>query len=146
VLQRNKTDEKIAVRIEWSRALARKTRWVEEVLLLREEMRRVLRYLSWEETTWQERAGAREDQVSREILAGMNAYASRQALLHHRIATFFKKQWSVSMASAARSIIASTRHEDDEAAELDQFFGEGTCTLSCERSQFILTMNVALEV
>ncbi|KAF9012930.1 hypothetical protein BDZ89DRAFT_1142716 [Hymenopellis radicata] len=36
------------VRIEWSKALARKTRWTEEVEILKEEMRRVLRSLRWE--------------------------------------------------------------------------------------------------
>ncbi|KAJ7456295.1 hypothetical protein B0H11DRAFT_2244215 [Mycena galericulata] len=36
-----------AVRVEWARARARKVRWEEEVLMLREEMQRVLRMLRW---------------------------------------------------------------------------------------------------
>ncbi|KAJ7846654.1 hypothetical protein B0H13DRAFT_2238871 [Mycena leptocephala] len=41
-----------SVRVEWSRAQARKIRWEEEVMLLREEMRRVLRYLEWQVRWW----------------------------------------------------------------------------------------------
>ncbi|KAJ7143232.1 hypothetical protein C8R46DRAFT_1046246 [Mycena filopes] len=37
-----------SVRVEWCRAYARKLRWCEEVMLVREEMCRVLRYLEWE--------------------------------------------------------------------------------------------------
>ncbi|KAF7289354.1 CxC2 domain-containing protein [Mycena indigotica] len=36
------------MRVEWCRAMARKTRWNEEVMLLEEEMRRTLRYLQWQ--------------------------------------------------------------------------------------------------
>lgn len=43
----------VALRVDWSRAKARKTRWDEEVELLREEMRRVLRYLEWEKSRWE---------------------------------------------------------------------------------------------
>ncbi|KAJ7713592.1 hypothetical protein B0H14DRAFT_3523331 [Mycena olivaceomarginata] len=53
-----------SIRVEWCRARARKTRWCEEVMLLREEMRRVLRYLDWEVGWWRERAALRID-VSR---------------------------------------------------------------------------------
>ncbi|KAF7288787.1 CxC2 domain-containing protein [Mycena indigotica] len=43
-------------RVEWCKARARKERWDEEVELLREEMKRVLRYLRWEQQEWQRRA------------------------------------------------------------------------------------------
>ncbi|KAJ7822085.1 hypothetical protein B0H14DRAFT_3471004 [Mycena olivaceomarginata] len=43
-----------SIRVEWCRARARKTRWCEEVMLLQEEMRRVLRYLDWEAGWWRE--------------------------------------------------------------------------------------------
>ncbi|KAF7308292.1 CxC2 domain-containing protein [Mycena chlorophos] len=41
-----------SMRVQWTRALARKERWQEEVMLLEEEMRRVLRYLDWRERRW----------------------------------------------------------------------------------------------
>ena len=46
----------LALRIEWCRVRARAMRWSEEVLLLREEMRRVLVFLEWQATWWEKRA------------------------------------------------------------------------------------------
>ena len=84
---------KIAVRVEWSKALARKERWEEEVLLLEEEMHRVLRSLHWEEQQWLARA--KEDFEYDDITAaGHRAYALRQAFLARSTMTKFKKQWS----------------------------------------------------
>jgi hypothetical protein len=63
---------------------------------------------------------------------GMDAYASRQAHIYQGITDFFKNQWSVSLSTAARSIIAREDDDDDDAADLDQLFGEGTCTLTLD--------------
>ncbi|KAJ7038551.1 hypothetical protein C8F04DRAFT_1255829 [Mycena alexandri] len=81
-----------SMRIEWSRALARKTRWCEEVMLLREEMRRVLRYLEWQADWWERRKTEREDQVSVGLQHGLAAYAAKQAAFHRRLAVFFKSE------------------------------------------------------
>ncbi|KAJ7168780.1 hypothetical protein C8R46DRAFT_1218172 [Mycena filopes] len=67
-----------SLRVEWCRAKARKQRWEEEVLLLREEMRRVLRYLEWQAAWWLERVSARGNVVM-PLQAGLEAYARRQA-------------------------------------------------------------------
>ncbi|KAJ6450350.1 hypothetical protein C8R47DRAFT_1329898 [Mycena vitilis] len=48
----------------WSKAKARKTRWEEEVELLREEMKRVMRYLEWEAGTWDTRAAESATRVN----------------------------------------------------------------------------------
>ncbi|KAJ7138991.1 hypothetical protein C8R44DRAFT_606318 [Mycena epipterygia] len=53
-----------ALRVEWSRAKARKSRWDEEVELLCEEMRRVMRYLEWEAMTWDARAVAANERTN----------------------------------------------------------------------------------
>jgi hypothetical protein len=117
-----------AMRIEWSRALARKTRWVEEVLLLREEMRQVLRYLDWQARRWEDKKTGREGQVSGEVQSGLVAYASRQAAFHLRLTAFFKTQWSISVGDAAKSIVAAAGVADDDVVpELDHLFGEGSC-------------------
>ncbi|KAJ7840769.1 hypothetical protein B0H13DRAFT_2366052 [Mycena leptocephala] len=115
-----------SMRIEWSRALARKMRWAEEVMLLREEMRRVLRYLTWQARSWEEKKVGREGQVSAEIQSGLVAYASHQAAFHHRLAAFFKTQWSVSIGDAVKSVVSATAAADDVVPELDQLFGEGS--------------------
>ncbi|KAJ6462537.1 hypothetical protein C8R45DRAFT_1064445 [Mycena sanguinolenta] len=102
-----------SVRVEWSRALARKTRWCEEVVLLREEMRRVLRYLDWQSRWWREREEPRMD-LPAAGAAGLRAYALKQAAWHDRIAAFFRTTWNVPAVTAAQHLIA--------AEGLDQLF------------------------
>ncbi|KAJ6503118.1 hypothetical protein DFH09DRAFT_1252002 [Mycena vulgaris] len=90
-----------SIRVEWARARARKVRWTEEVLLLREEMRRVLRYLVWQSGWWLERRASRTD-VSEAVAAGMHAYACKQAAWHDRLGGFFRTKWNVSALAAAQ--------------------------------------------
>ncbi|KAK7045173.1 CxC2 domain-containing protein [Favolaschia claudopus] len=71
-----------SVRVEWSRSLARKTRWCEEVMLLREEMRRVLRYLAWQA-----------------------AWVARSRSVHDRLAEFFREKWNVPAVTVARQLL-----------------------------------------
>ena len=82
------------VRVEWSKALARKDRWSEEVELLKEEMRRVLRSLTWEEREWRTRAArpklASEAQA---IFDGHVAYAMRQANGLQSVKQSFEELW-----------------------------------------------------
>ncbi|KAJ7716269.1 hypothetical protein B0H16DRAFT_1339234 [Mycena metata] len=58
--------DSMAVRVEWSKAKACKERWEEEVELLREEMKRVLRFLRWRAMWWESQRGRRTGQVSQE--------------------------------------------------------------------------------
>ncbi|KAJ7798059.1 hypothetical protein B0H14DRAFT_3492934 [Mycena olivaceomarginata] len=74
-----------AVRVEWSKARARRDRWVEE-------------------GKWQERTAERED-VDLELRAGLRAYALRQAYTHRRIAEGFHAGWNCSMAAAVRRVV-----------------------------------------
>ncbi|KAJ7705153.1 hypothetical protein B0H16DRAFT_1482433, partial [Mycena metata] len=93
-----------SVRVEWSKAKARKERWEEEVDLLREEMKRVLRFLQWRSVWWELRRTSRE-QVSRELASGLEAYAVRQAALHRNIARKFKTAWETSAETAVRMAV-----------------------------------------
>ncbi|KAJ7784192.1 hypothetical protein B0H16DRAFT_1446451 [Mycena metata] len=112
-----------SVRVEWARARARKARWEEEVLLLREEMRRVLRYLGWQANWWREHVARRADNPSPEIAAGIHAYALQQADLHERLARFFMGKWNVPVLTAAQRLVAlEVAAEDDEEADLAVFF------------------------
>ncbi|KAJ7728446.1 hypothetical protein DFH07DRAFT_969878 [Mycena maculata] len=110
-----------SVRVEWCRARARKLRWEEEVLLVREEMRRVLRYLDWQVKWWEDQVGAREE-ASQEVAAGAKAYALKQAAVHRQIADCFTKQWNTPARLAARRIMAGAPSQELEGAELDEFF------------------------
>lgn len=101
-----------AIRREYLKARARKLRWGEEVHLLREEMRRVLRFLNWRVRWWQQRTypGERDDDA---VSEGLKAYALRQAALHRSLLASFEKTWSQTAVQAAR-----------EAADIDVHLAE----------------------
>ncbi|KAG1791580.1 uncharacterized protein HD556DRAFT_1240578 [Suillus plorans] len=67
-----------SLRIEWCKSRTRAKRWVEEVQLLREEMRRVTAYLSWHATWWDAQADRRTGLEPAEV-EGLRGYAKRQA-------------------------------------------------------------------
>ncbi|KAK7053871.1 CxC2 domain-containing protein [Favolaschia claudopus] len=102
-----------AVRVEWSKAKARRDRWVEEVQLLREEMRRVLRFLAWRAGWWEERAVSGRE-VREDVREGVQAYAARQAAMTRQIARRFRSAWDTSASQAVRAAIA----EDREIVEM----------------------------
>ncbi|KAK7028481.1 CxC2 domain-containing protein [Favolaschia claudopus] len=97
-----------AVRIEWSRARARRDRWVEEVMHLREEMRRTLRFLQWKALWWEERLLVQRE-VRGDIMAGVQAYAARQAAGMREIARRFKGAWDGSVSEAVRAAVEEER-------------------------------------
>ncbi|KAJ7025133.1 hypothetical protein C8F04DRAFT_968170 [Mycena alexandri] len=114
-----------SLRVEWSRAKARKNRWDEEVELLREEMRRVIRYLVWETARWEElavRSAGRQD-VTREMRDGLRAYAAKQANMHHELCVLFQSEMGQTVEEATTSAIASGFGDDEEG--LGALFGEG---------------------
>ncbi|KAJ6478376.1 hypothetical protein C8R45DRAFT_934146 [Mycena sanguinolenta] len=92
-LGENEKDLHESVRVEWSRAKARKERW-EEVQLLREEMKRVLQFLRWRGAWWEARRATRREGVSAELWAGLDL--SRR----------FKSAWDTLAAMALRMAVA----------------------------------------
>ncbi|KAJ7079051.1 hypothetical protein C8R43DRAFT_1143320 [Mycena crocata] len=101
-----------SVRVEWSKALARKDRWEEEVEMLHEEMKRVLCFLRWRSLWWEARRSRRQGGISRELRAGLVAYAARQAALHRELTRRFRTTWSTSAKDAVRAAL-----RDDAALE-----------------------------
>jgi hypothetical protein len=66
-------------------------RWSEEVLLLREETRRVLVFLQWNADWWEEQ---RQDQGSEtDHEEGVIAYARKQAQIRRSIRVSFENMW-----------------------------------------------------
>ncbi|KAJ7863700.1 hypothetical protein B0H13DRAFT_2354000 [Mycena leptocephala] len=106
-----------SLRVEWSRAKARKQRWEEEVLILREEMRRVLRYLEWQSGWWSARVLVREE-ASVALRAGLGAYARRQAHMYAKLKEFFRDEWSQSIGEIARSEVADPLEEGADLVHL----------------------------
>jgi hypothetical protein len=70
-------------------------RWSEEVLLLREEMRRVLTFLRWHAHWWEDRRTVETVDVSLkpELAEGILAYAAKQAAIRQSIHSSFNHLW-----------------------------------------------------
>jgi hypothetical protein len=69
-----------SLQVEWAKVLARKQRWEEEVLLIQEEMRRVVKFHKWKAEWWRGQAGHHSD-TSASVIHGVTAYAEKQAYL-----------------------------------------------------------------
>ena len=83
-------------RLEWSKARARQLRWNEEVLLLREEMRRVLEFLKWRSDNWSQKGNFGVISPLTPCpyqLKGLHAYACRQAGVFLNIHDHFSGIW-----------------------------------------------------
>ena len=65
-----------ALRIEWCRTRARAMRWSEEVLLVQEEMRRVLEYMSWLANWWSSHAAVPSMAHDPYLTEGLTAYVA----------------------------------------------------------------------
>ncbi|KAJ6561834.1 hypothetical protein B0H19DRAFT_1209995 [Mycena capillaripes] len=94
-----------SVRVEWSRAYARKKCWEEE------------------STWWRAHVDLRDDDVPRQAAAGIHAYALKQADVHDRLAAFFQRKWNVSVIAAAQRLVQlEEAAAKDEEADLEHFF------------------------
>lgn len=94
--------------VEWAKSHARAQRWSEEVLLLKEEMRRTQQFLAWRAEQWQSITDLSHKDT--QIVAGAIAYAHRQAAVQHALLSHFTFLWT---NGAAADITATT----DELAE-----------------------------
>ncbi|KAJ6464311.1 hypothetical protein C8R47DRAFT_992066 [Mycena vitilis] len=110
-----------SLQVEWSNA---KTRWEEEVELLREEMKRVVRYLEWETRTWEERAAesaARTD-IAEGARSGLCGYAMAHAADCRELSAHFVAEWSLSLGAATTSIVGSTATDSETAGGIGTLF------------------------
>ncbi|PPQ76891.1 hypothetical protein CVT26_000661 [Gymnopilus dilepis] len=103
------TDE--LLRVEWAKSRARAARAREEVMLLQEEMRRVLKYLEWRAMWWRQRASLRQG-LTAELAEGIQAYAKCQADIQDTLATHFKKLWEAPLPTHEGQSVQSTSADD----------------------------------
>jgi hypothetical protein len=82
-----------ALRVEWAKAMARADRWEEDVVLLDEEMRRILVFCYWKAAWWMEQVPLREG-VSGPLAEGLRAYAEEQADMERRIHSVWEVKWA----------------------------------------------------
>ena len=80
------------MRVEWVKSKAHMMRWKEELLLVQEEMRRVLVYQKWKAAWWRTRSALRTHDDGT-ILSGVSGYAHKQAAICERMATRCAHYW-----------------------------------------------------
>lgn len=78
--------------MEWAKSFARAERWEEEILLLREEMRRTLVVLDHEAQVWRAR-GILRSNCEPVLASGLRGYAEKQATIRKRLANDFAAIW-----------------------------------------------------
>ena len=81
-----------SMRVEWAKARARKIRWQEELLLVKEEMRRVIAYHEWRAGWWREQSSLRTNEDP-SILSGISGYAHKQAAISIHMAEQCALYW-----------------------------------------------------
>jgi hypothetical protein len=85
-------EEQVAV--QWCKLMAYAERWDEELVLLPEEMRRLLAYLEWKAAWWLVQADRRQGAHCSQLLAAaLDAYAHRQAAICIGWRDQFALQW-----------------------------------------------------
>jgi hypothetical protein len=97
------------IRVEWAKARARAQRWREEVILLNEEMCRVLAFGEWKAKWWREQA-SRRNSVPEELAEGLQAYAAEHAECEETLA----KRWTAQWAPVRESNYPVDAHESAE--------------------------------
>jgi hypothetical protein len=81
-----------SMRVEWAKTRARKARWTGEVMILQEEMRRVLSYQKWKAAWWREHALVRNEGEAA-VLSGDVGYANKQAAICEGLASKCASHW-----------------------------------------------------
>ena len=87
------------MRVEWAKTHARANRWQEEVLLVQEEMRRVIAFLD-SKATWWRLQGHRHSDLHDDINTGLAAYAAHQSHLMQHLAETFATLWYPTLLQA----------------------------------------------
>ena len=113
------------LRVEWSKSRARVNRASEEVLRLKEEMRRVLETLHYEEDEWISRKSLQPD-IPKDLVEGVGALCIHQASIKRTLAAHFRELWKSPLAVEEESedpeaiqepANADDNDEDDEETE-----------------------------
>jgi hypothetical protein len=81
------------LQIEWAKSRACAACTTEEVLLIREEIRRVIQFLSWKSKSWALRAKNASELMDKGFAEGLCAYACKQSLLQDNLSHHFQAIW-----------------------------------------------------
>lgn len=114
----NHLTHRLALRVEWTKARARGARWLEEVVHLDEEMRRVLESSTTEIGRWREQVLRRPllqpgEKILRE---GLSAYAEEHIDREATIIQLWGEKWRAIRSLASPIIAGDIPDDTDEAA------------------------------
>ncbi|KAJ7888386.1 hypothetical protein B0H14DRAFT_3081962 [Mycena olivaceomarginata] len=114
-------DERLeeALRVEWCKALARSSRYTEEVMLLQEEMRCTIAYGQTAANQWDTLAAAELPGASAEVTEGRRAYAAEQAATERARCIDLERRWTGLLGRALVDLSAPVTVEVDIADEMD---------------------------
>ena len=121
--------------MEWVKSRARAKRATEEVMMVKEEMRRTVESLGWEAKEWEKRAACRSEQgevLDPGLQEGLRAYAHDQADLQTSLQKHFRSMWQAPLAENAPSITITSDSgqdvidDDDDESDNGEGDTEGT--------------------
>jgi hypothetical protein len=122
-----------ALRIEWVRAKARAERWQEEVVLLDEEMRRVIDFGLWKAEWWSTQANKccslpnplsdsadalLSPPLSEDLQEGLRAYAAEHEALERAMTANLQQKWA-GVRNKAKSMILELDNGAEQANDLE---------------------------
>jgi hypothetical protein len=111
----------IALRVEWAKAGARADRWEEDVVVVDEEMRRVLQFCNWKAEWWLNQVPLRTG-LPIPLAEGLKAYAEEQADLERRIHLAWTAKWACAR-ELAQPIKAAVMGDESIDPALDDVQG-----------------------
>jgi hypothetical protein len=99
----NDTDEpNESLRLHWCKTSANAERWVEELELVQEEMRRVLAYFVWRAQWWNSQVGRRPDEAQ-DLQDALDSHTRRQFAIYHDRVVVFASTWIPELAWAGHT-------------------------------------------
>ena len=105
------------LRADWAKSRSRAARTTEEVLLLREEMRRVLAFLQWKAQWWTAKQESRKA-ADKALAEGLKAYSLEQAGLQVLLSTHFQTIWKQPLEGSGGAE-GEKLHDDDDPDDGD---------------------------
>jgi hypothetical protein len=111
------------LQVEWAKSRARVGRCREEVLLLKEEMRRVVAFLNWKTTWWMDRQSMRggvSDAVSKDLHEGLTAYAEGQADLQKGLCEHFCMLWKLPLGGNGDALHGGNGSDEEDGGDEEE--------------------------
>lgn len=105
-----------AFKIQWLKSRANAARFSEELILLEEEMRRVIEFAHWRARWWQNLGGARETNNA-QLAEGLRAYAEEQAHVERLRALRLTNRWFLPRERATTILLSL--NNPDQVSKLD---------------------------